>query len=172
MILSLGALMILMNFSEGYARSEVPTTARAELQSKSGSEVKGWVEFLQEEEGTKVRYRITGLEQGKAYGFHVHEKGDCSSKDAKSAGPHFQRISKKGGTASDSPGKHAGDLPEIKANANGVAEGEFETELLSVSGKNAVDGRAVVVHGGPDNPQKKSAPRIACGVIENAPARM
>jgi Cu-Zn family superoxide dismutase len=155
-----------------HARSEKPSVARADLESKSGSQVKGLVEFLEEEEGVKVRYRITGLEKGKKYGFHVHETGDCSAPDAKSAGPHYKQIAKKGGTAKDSPGKHAGDLPEIKSDANGVAEGEVHSDLLSVFGKNAVDGRAIIVHGGPDNPKKKSPPRIACGVIKNTSERM
>ena len=37
----------------------------------------------------QVRGRVSGLKPNQEHGFHVHEKGDCSSGDGMSAGGHF-----------------------------------------------------------------------------------
>jgi superoxide dismutase, Cu-Zn family len=153
------------------AQTEAPTAppiAQAKLEGKSGAKVGGVVDFVESAEGAgiKISYKIDGLKKNQIYGFHIHEKGDCSSNDAKSAGPHYLEVAPAGGTSTDSPQKHAGDLPPIKSDSKGVAQGSFTVESLSVNKSNAVAQRAIIVHGGPDNPNKKSAPRIACGVIE------
>lgn len=153
------------------ATSPVPApqnTAEAELLSKSGSKVKGRVHFTELSNSLKVDYEMTGLLKNSTHGFHIHEKGDCSSADAKSAGKHYIQVAPTGGTAKDSPAKHAGDLPQIKADANGTAKGTFEVPILTISKdmNHTIVGRAIIVHGGPDNPQKNAAPRVACGVIE------
>lgn len=142
------------------------TTATATLTGKSGSDVLGKVDFKESAAGLDVTYRIEGLEKNSRHGFHIHEKGDCSSADAKSAGPHYAPIAKTGGTSIDSPQKHAGDLPEINADETGVAAGTFSIPRLSVDEKLGIENRSIVVHGGPDDPTKKSPPRIACGVIK------
>lgn len=148
--------------------SDTPAwTAHAKLDSKSGSNVNGVVDFLETNDGIKVKYKVKGMKKGGIYGFHIHEKGDCSATDAKSAGTHFKQLSDTGGTSTDSPGLHAGDLPEIKAGAKGEAEGEMSASLLNVGREkaHAIEGRTIVIHGGPDDPEKKSAPRVACGEI-------
>lgn len=140
--------------------------AKAELAPKSGSKVKGTVEVTEADEGLQVRYKLSGLEKNSRHGFHIHEKGDCSSKDAKSAGPHFMKIEAGGGTSSDNPDKYAGDLPEILADENGNAEG---MTMLLHGGLNKVSeirNRAIIVHGGPDDITKPSAKRVACGVLK------
>lgn len=139
--------------------------AKADMESKSNSEAKGEVNFTQSAEGLLVEYNIEGLEKNKKHGFHVHEKGDCSSPDAKSAGRHYKQLAPMGGTAKDSPQKHAGDLPMITANNEGKAEGRFVVKSVTLDSENPIRGRAIIVHGGPDNPRKNSPPRIACGVI-------
>lgn len=139
--------------------------AMSDLESRSNSKAKGHVHFTQSQEGLLVDYKITGLAKNKKHGFHIHEKGDCSSMDAKSAGPHYMALAETGGTAKDSPEQHAGDMPMISSNNEGVAEGRFVMTSITLDASNPVRGRAIIVHGGPDNPQKKSPPRIACGVI-------
>lgn len=144
-----------------------PAIATANLESRSNSKVKGTVSFQDNgQQRVKISYKITGLKKNSENGFHIHEKGDCSSFDAKSAGAHYAQIAPTGGTAKDSPGRHAGDLPMIKANQEGVAEGTFEMSELSILGANAIDKKAIIVHGGPDDASKKSPPRLACGVIQ------
>ena len=99
----------------------------------------------------------------------MHEKGDCSAPDAMSAGGHFNPGGKPHAhhTKSD---RHAGDMPNVKADASGNAKVVYETDLLSTgSGPNSVVGKAVVVHRDPDDytsqPAGNSGPRIACGVV-------
>lgn len=140
-------------------------SAKAELQSRNGSKVNGTVEFVQGEKTIQVQYKFEGLGKQKNYGFHIHEIGDCSSPDAKSAGPHYLPIAPTGGTAKDSPQKHAGDMPQVTSDSNGRAEGYFSIGGLTINEENAIMGRAVVLHGGPDNPNKPAPPRISCGVI-------
>jgi Cu-Zn family superoxide dismutase len=99
----------------------------------------------------------------------VHDKGDCSSPDAMSAGGHF----KPGGGSHGGHGLgavHAGDLPPLRADANGVARVLFETQQLAVGGGAAdVTGRGLIVHRDPDDlktqPTGNAGPRLACGVV-------
>lgn len=150
-----------------YSTAALAATAKAELQSRNDSSVKGTIEFTDTADGLQVKYKISGLGKDQNHGFHIHEKGDCSSKDAKSAGPHYLKVAETGGTSMDFPQKFAGDMPQIKSDSKGNAEGSFVVKDISVNQKNPIDGRAVIVHGGPDDISKKSAPRVACGQIQS-----
>jgi len=155
--------------SENITASSAPpmmAKARADLAAKSGSKVSGTVDLVETSSGLSVNYSLSGLKKNATLGFHFHEKGDCSSKDAKSAGKHYLEVSPTGGTSKDNPQKYAGDLPQIHTDANGKAEGSFTVSNLTVNKENPVEGRAIIVHGGPDDLAKKSPPRIACGVVE------
>lgn len=140
--------------------------AFATLEPKNGSRVSGTVDFEETSTGLKVGYSITGLKPNQEHGFHVHEHGDCSSPDGKSAGTHYAPIAPTGGTSLDTPQLYAGDLPMVKSDASGRAMGTFEVAKLSINGQFGVKDRAIMVHGGPDDPKKKSAPRVGCGVIK------
>lgn len=146
-----------------HANAEVK--AHVNLEARSGSTVIGTVNMRELPDGLEVSYNIKGLKPGGAYGFHVHEVGDCSSKDAKSAGTHFHKIASQGGTSLDTPGAYAGDLPALRPNKNGVAKGTFFTKEISLEKNHPVKNLAIVVHGGPDDPTKSSPPRVACGLI-------
>ncbi|MCB0324074.1 MAG: superoxide dismutase family protein, partial [Bdellovibrionales bacterium] len=77
--------------SYGAATAQSPTTqpshALAVLHTSTGQAV-GSVFFEQKGDGVEVTAQLIDLEPGKR-GFHVHEFGDCSSSDFKSAGGHF-----------------------------------------------------------------------------------
>ncbi len=67
---------------------------------------------------------------------------------------------------------HAGDLPNLSSDSQGVAVLSYTTPLLTVApGPNSVVGRAVVIYANPDDyrsqPAGNSGPRIACGVIKS-----
>lgn len=66
-------------------------SAISNLTAKSGSEVKGVVTFRTDgrSNGLLVNYEISGLAPGK-HGFHIHDKGDCSSQDGKLGRRAFQ----------------------------------------------------------------------------------
>jgi superoxide dismutase, Cu-Zn family len=148
--------------------------ATADLISKSNSQVSGSVQFVQLIKGVEISGVVSGLKPNQEHGFHVHEKGDCSSADGLSAGGHFNPESKKHGnhTHHDHGAEHhAGDMPNLKADANGVASFKVTLEGLSVeSGALAVKGRALIVHANPDDyvsqPVGNAGGRIACGLIK------
>lgn len=144
--------------------------ASAELSSASGSSVTGTVNFEEKDGKIMVTAQIEGLSPGD-HGFHIHEKGDCSAPDASSAGGHFNPAGVEHGAPSDPP-HHAGDLGNLTANEEGVAQTTMEVEFLSLEegADNNIRGRAVVVHGKADDlesqPSGQAGPRVACGVIQ------
>jgi Cu-Zn family superoxide dismutase len=120
---------------------------------------------------TFIRADINGLPTNRHFGFHVHEKGDCSD-NGMGAGGHFNPQGKSHGRY-DSTDRHAGDLPNLSSNGEGIAMFAFTTELLTVApGPRSVVNRAVVIHESPDDfksqPAGNSGKRIACGVIRAA----
>ncbi len=144
-------------------------SATARLAPTAGNSASGTVRFVQAGAMVHVTGEIRGLTPGAEHGFHVHEKGDCSSPDATSAGGHFNPAGQSHGRY-DAPMHHAGDLPSLRADASGVARIDFSTPALQVgSGANDVVGRSVVVHRDRDDytsqPAGNSGPRLACAVI-------
>jgi Cu-Zn family superoxide dismutase len=144
-------------------------TATATLGPTLGNAVSGTVYFTQKDDRVLVSGEVRGLPPNTEHGFHVHEKGDCSSSDGMSAGGHFNPGNQQHGRY-DMPVHHAGDIPSLRSDASGVATLNFETTSLRVgSGSNDIVGRAVVVHRDPDDftsqPAGNSGPRVACGVI-------
>jgi Cu-Zn family superoxide dismutase len=149
--------------------SGAPATAVAEIKPTQGNAVTGTARFVQQGDRTLVQVRVAGLTPNSVHGFHVHEKGDCSAPDGTSAGGHFNPGGKAHGSA-DKPEHHAGDLPNLRADAAGTANYEWQTDALTVgTGSNGVIGRSVVVHRDPDDytsqPAGNSGARVACGVI-------
>lgn len=71
--------------------------------------------------------------------------------------------------------RHIGDLGNIKANDNGIAETKYSDQVISMYGHRSIIGRAVVVHNGVDDFGKSGHPdskktgnaggRAGCGVI-------
>jgi len=143
--------------------------ATAQLQPTTGNTASGSVSFLQKGNKVLVSGEIRGLKPNAEHGFHVHEKGDCSSGDGMSAGGHFNPT----GAPHGSHGMgmhHTGDLPSLKADAGGVARVNFESGSLAVgSGVTDVVGKGLIVHRDPDDyktqPTGNAGPRLACAVI-------
>ncbi len=143
-------------------------TALVILYPTEGSEANGQVTFTKMEDGRiKVNAEVYNLTPGK-HGFHVHEFGDCSSPDGKSAGGHFFTDHDNHGSLEEHK-THVGDLGNLEANADGIAKATFITDKLSFSGMNSIIGRGVIVHEGEDDtktqPTGGAGARVACGVI-------
>jgi Cu-Zn family superoxide dismutase len=103
------------------------------------------------------------------HGFHIHEKGDCSSRDGMSAGGHFNPTAKPHGNPGV-PDHHTGDMPMLVADASGNASLSMELGGMTIgSGATDIVGRALIVHKDPDDyttqPTGNSGARVACGVI-------
>jgi Cu-Zn family superoxide dismutase len=143
--------------------------ATAQLQSTTGNTTSGTVSFVQAGSKVQVSGEVRGLKPGAEHGFHVHEKGDCSSGDGMSAGGHFNPT----GSPHGSHGMgahHTGDLPSLKADAGGVAKFSFDSSTITVgSGNTDIVGKGLIVHRDPDDyktqPTGNAGPRLACAVI-------
>jgi superoxide dismutase, Cu-Zn family len=137
------------------------------LMGTKESKVAGTLTFIQDGEKVRVSGTITGLTPG-YHGFHIHETGDCSAPDFTSAGDHFNPNKGQHGEM-DKKESHMGDMGNIKANKDGVAEIDETTEYMDL---NQINGKAVVVHANEDDlktqPAGNSGPRIGCGIIQIA----
>jgi Cu-Zn family superoxide dismutase len=143
-------------------------TAVANLEATKGNSVTGRVTFSQEGDGVHVNASVSGLPPNSEHGFHVHEKGDCSSGDGMSAGGHFNPDGKPHGPQFGE--HHAGDMPSLVADAYGNAAASFVLKGVTVGGGGAdLVGRGLIVHRDPDDfktqPTGNSGPRLACAVI-------
>ena len=153
------------------ADSGKPIEAIARLQPTQGSSVNGIVRFTPQADGSvRVHGRVEGLSANSEHGFHVHEKGDCSSGDGLSAGGHFNPGSHAHGKF-DGTAHHAGDLPSLKSDGAGVAGVDFVSRSIALDrSANSVQNRGLIVHKDPDDyttqPTGNSGARLACAVIE------
>lgn len=151
---------------------------QARLEARSGSQVAGTVGFAAQGDKLVVTAHISGLTPGRQHGFHVHEAGDCSAADATSAKGHFNPTGQPHGNPGahahhGAAARHAGDLPNLVADASGQAHYRAEVSGLTLdAGATGILGRAVVVHADPDDyqsqPAGNSGRRVACGVIAAA----
>ena len=132
--------------------------------------VTGTVTFTQNQDGqVKVVADLSGLSPNSEHAFHLHDKGDLSAPDLPSAGPHFNPAgTKHGGLHAEH--RHAGDLGNIKADADGKAHAEITLEDISLGGENSIIGKSIIVHAKADDlktdPSGNSGDRIAGGIIE------
>lgn len=133
--------------------------------------VTGTIMFMQRGDSpTLVKGTVSGLEPG-LHGFHVHEYGDLS-KGCESAGAHYNPD---GVDHGDLQQGHVGDLGNIEAGDNGVAEFSIAAKRVDLIGDRSIVGRALVVHadeddlgqGGDEESLKtgNAGDRLACGVI-------
>ena len=144
--------------------------AQADLDPRSASQVQGYVDFKKANQGLRIAVYLTGLTPNQAHAIHIHANGDCSAADATSAGGHFNPDAQVHGSINTA--HHAGDLPNIVADAQGHAVMEFSAKELSLDNGALTDikGRSVVVHERADDyhsqPAGNAGKRIACGVIK------
>jgi Cu-Zn family superoxide dismutase len=146
-------------------------SAVANLEPTTGNSARGTVTFTQDGDSVRVSANLTGLKPGAEHGFHVHEKGDCSSGDGMSTGGHFNPDARPHGPQA-SP-HHAGDMPALVADSYGNANGSFTLKGVSIgSGGSDLVGKGLIVHRDPDDyrtqPTGNAGPRIACAVIKKA----
>jgi superoxide dismutase, Cu-Zn family len=143
-----------------------------ELIGRDGQSV-GGARLEPEGDGVRISIRVSGLNPGQEHGLHLHETGRCDPPGFESAGSHFAPQGGQHGFENPQ-GPHAGDLPNLRANQDGVADTTFvvATVRLTTNVESSLldaDGTALVVHARPDDyrtdPSGNSGDRIACGVI-------
>ena len=145
---------------------------RAVCKLEQSDTVQGTLYMKSEEVGmgTMIVGRITGLTPGK-HGLHIHEFGDLSD-GCKSAGGHYNPD---GADHGNEDSGHVGDLGNINAGEDGVAEVYKVSKRIDLMGDRSVIGRGIVVHKDPDDLGQgedaeslktgNAGDRLACGVI-------
>ena len=148
------------------------TSATAHVGGNEGA-IAGDLNFTGDADGVHITGTLTGLAADTTHGLHLHDTGDCSDAAGGSAGLHFNPDAQPHG-GPDAAARHAGDLPNIVADASGTAPVDVRVAGLGVGTRDARDvaGRAIVVHEKADDyatqPSGGSGTPIACGVIELA----
>jgi Cu-Zn family superoxide dismutase len=142
--------------------------AVANLEPTKGSTTRGTVTFAQRGDRVRVTAQLSGLRPNAEHGFHIHEKGDCSSGDGMSAGGHFNPAGRPHGP--QGAPHHAGDMPSVRADAYGNANASFDLAEVAIgSGAADIVGKGLIVHRDPDDyttqPTGNAGPRLACAVI-------
>ena len=149
----------------------VPSTkqAIATIGPASGSNVTGTATFTQNGDQITLTIEIQNASPG-LHAVHIHENGDCSSPDGKSAGGHWNPT----GVAHGKWGEgefHLGDIGNITVGEDGTGSIELTTNLWEIGTGSDIDvvGRGIVVHADADDftsqPSGNAGARIGCGAI-------
>lgn len=160
--------------SKGGTRYDDPS-AIAVLAPTQGNAVRGAVDFVRSGNDVTVTANLSGFAPNSTHGIHIHEAGDCSARDASSAGGHFNPSgSEHGGTSGAK--RHGGDLGNVTADAEGNVMTTIKVDGIAFgTGTDSIVGRGLVVHANADDlksqPAGNSGARIACGVITRNPDR-
>jgi Cu-Zn family superoxide dismutase len=140
--------------------------AVAVLTSSSGSSVRGIVTFSEQNGNVTISASLSGLTPGQ-HGFHIHEWGNIDCGDGMCTGSHYNPTGSEHGDI-DATQRHAGDLGNIEADANGNATFQRTIGDLSLNGPHSPIGRAIVLHANKDDlsqPTGNAGGRVAYGVI-------
>ena len=144
-----------------------------DMEPKSGSTVKGTVEFSQMGDQVMMMAYLSGLTPGE-HAIHLHETADCSSDDGKSTGGHWNPTHEPHGQWGSEKGYHKGDIGNFTVGADGKATVHFMTDEWCMDcedeTKNII-GKAVIVHQGTDDlvsqPSGAAGARVSCtGIIQ------
>jgi Cu-Zn family superoxide dismutase len=141
----------------------------AVLSPTEGNQAAGVVTFKSAGKGkVEVKANLTGLTPNSKHAIHIHQYGDLTSKDGKSAGDHYNPLGHEHGLP-DKKIRHAGDFGNLEADASGNATMLLVVDNISLAGRlSPIIGRGVVVHAKPDDgsqPSGNAGDRIAVGVI-------
>lgn len=165
---------ILVKFGRGEEkRVEMGSVKAVAVIAGNNNSVHGSLQFVQDSKGaTHVKGKLTGLAPG-LHGFHIHALGDTTN-GCNSTGPHFNPLKKNHGAPTDDE-RHAGDLGNVVAGPDGIAEFSITDIQIPLSGQHSILGRAVVVHADPDDLGRgghelskttgNAGARVGCGII-------
>lgn len=142
------------------------------LQPKSDSNLSGTATFTQSNGKVHLKATINGLSEGE-HAIHIHETGDCSSADGKSAGGHWNPTNQPHGEWGSTEGYHKGDIGNFKVDAQGVGKVDFSTDEWCIGcddPQKDIIGKAIIIHDGIDDftsqPSGAAGTRVGCGVIQ------
>jgi Cu-Zn family superoxide dismutase len=141
----------------------------AVLSPTDGNQAAGIVTFKSAgKRKVEVTANLTGLPPNSKHAIHIHQYGDLTSKDGKSAGDHYNPLGHQHGLP-DNKERHAGDFGNLESDASGNATMQLVVDNISLAGRlSPIIGRGVVVHAKADDgsqPSGNAGDRIAVGVI-------
>ncbi len=151
------------------------THASATIVDATGANV-GWAKLVEDSAGiVHVNVHVQGLTPG-LHGIHIHGVAACSPTFA-AAGGHYNPLARQHGLANPA-GAHAGDLPNLIVNADGIGHLDATTDRVTLTNgpttlfdttAGAV-GSALIIHANEDDQLTDatnggSGGRIACGAI-------
>jgi Cu-Zn family superoxide dismutase len=135
--------------------------------------IKGIIRFNKYNNYTIISGKVSGLEPNKEHAIHIHECGDLT-KGCDSACAHYNPFGMNHG-GPKSCNRHVGDLGNILADPNGIAEFKIADKMIKLDGPYNVIGRSVVIHEDKDDfglgghsdslTTGHAGKRIGCGVI-------
>lgn len=169
LVLSLSGCGMFQDLFTG-ADAPAPQQAIAVIGPTSGNSMSGTATFTQMGDQIALVVDIMGASPG-LHAVHIHQYGDCSSGDGKSAGGHWNPT----GVAHGKWGEgefHLGDLGNISVGEDGTGSIELTTDLWEMGTGSDIDivGRGIIVHAGADDftsqPSGAAGARIGCGAIE------
>ena len=137
----------------------------------------GWVRLVEDATGViHVNVKVDGLTPGR-HGIHIHAVGQCAPTFA-AAGGHYNPLGYQHGLLNPS-GAHAGDLPNLIVNEDGIGRLDAKTQGVTLSAgpttlfdlTPGAAGSAFIIHANEDDQltdatNGNSGARIACAVIE------
>jgi len=151
------------------APKAAPRTLDVKIEAKSGSKLSGKATLSETDAGVHVVLSVEGVAPGGDHGAHVHEVGDCSAPDGKSAGGHFNPAGNEHGLPVVAK-RHLGDLGNLTIGKDG--KGSLEITIpganLKAGDPNSFAGKSIIVHAKKDDggqPTGNAGDRIGCGVI-------
>lgn len=141
------------------------------IQPKSGTQTQGTATLSQNGKQVTLDVNVYKLTPGK-HAIHIHEFGDCSSADGKSAGGHWNPTNHQHGKW-DTEHFHMGDIGNLVAGKDGVARLVFSTDKwclgCSDETKNLY-GKSIIIHAGVDDftsqPTGNAGGRVGCVEIK------
>ena len=146
-----------------------------ELKNAEGTVI-GSVMLKEAETGVLITVDAEGLGADSTHAVHIHETGKCSP-DFTAAGGHFNPSGHNHGMM-DAEGQHAGDMPNLHANAEGKVKQEILNTMITLDeadtddGRHSIhdaDGSAMIIHEGADDyasqPTGDAGGRLACVVL-------
>lgn len=145
--------------------------AMADIEAKSDSKLSGKASFKMQDDG--MVHLMISLENANpgSHAVHLHEQGDCSAADGKSAGGHWNPTNMPHGKRGSGQ-FHKGDIANMEVGQDGKGSIDMMIEGWSIGGdanSNIID-KAVIIHAGADDftsqPSGDAGARVGCGVIK------
>jgi Cu-Zn family superoxide dismutase len=175
-IFGLGLVLVAANASAKSVAKKplaVKPAVEAPLEAKSGSTLAGKTTVTVDGKNVTIKVDVEKAPPG-LHAVHIHEFGDCSAPDGKSAGGHYNPTKDAHGDWTKEH-HHLGDIGNLEVAQDGKGSLTLTTDKWALGGgaPHDITGRSIIVHEKVDDfttqPTGNAGGRIAC-VVLGAPA--